>query len=155
MAIAMVQLIHSRALPVQVPHLNLFYPVTDTNEKSETYKIYKEGPYLSEHTMDWMIDAFLPNKEDRQNALTSPLKYASDEVLSKFPPTTVFLSAADPLIGEGEAFGRRLQKAGVETAIIKAEGQIHDYVMLEPIRTTATAKAVVELAALHLRKALA
>jgi acetyl esterase len=155
MAIAMVQLIHNRALSVKVPHLILFYPVTDTNEKSETYEIYKDGPYLSERTMDWMIDAFLPHKEDRQNALTSPLKYASDAVLSQFPPTTVFLSGADPLIGEGEAFGLRLQKAGVETAIIKAEGQIHDYVMLEPIRTTATAKAVVELAALHLKKGLA
>ena len=75
-------------------------------------------------------------------------------MLSKLPPTTVFLSGADPLIREGEAFRLRLQKSGVETAIIKAEGQIHDYVMLELIRTTATAKAVVELAALHLKKGL-
>jgi acetyl esterase/lipase len=104
--------------------------------------------------MDWMIGAFLPNEEDRRNALTSPLKYASDEELSKFPPTTVFLTGADPLIGEGLAFGLRLQKAGVETAILTADGQIHDYVMLEPIRGAATAKAVVELAALHLKRRL-
>ncbi|OQD88421.1 hypothetical protein PENANT_c004G00853 [Penicillium antarcticum] len=154
MAIAMIQLIHTRNLSVSLCQLILFYPVTDTAEKSETYRIYQDGPYLTERTMDWMIGAFLPNEEDRRNALSSPLKYATDKELSSFPPTTVFLSGADPLIGEGRAFGLRLQKAGVETAILTADGQIHDYVMLEPIRGTTTAKAVVELAALHLKKGL-
>ncbi|KAJ5775200.1 uncharacterized protein N7511_000211 [Penicillium nucicola] len=154
MAIAMVQLIHTRNLPVKLCQLILFYPVTDTAEKSETYKIYKDGPYLTEKTMDWMISAFLPNEEQRCNALTSPLKYATDEELSRFPSTAVFLSGADPLIGEGRAFGLRLQAAGVETAILTADGQIHDYVMLEPIRGTETAKAVIKLASLYLKNGL-
>ncbi|POR38540.1 Uncharacterized protein TPAR_01261 [Tolypocladium paradoxum] len=111
-------------------------------------------PYLSEKTMDWMIDAFLPNPEDRRQALTSPLAYTPDEVLAKFPPTTIFVSGVDPLIAEGEEFGQRLQKAGVDVAILKAEGQIHDYVLLEPVRKSATARAVVELAALKLGQAI-
>lgn len=153
MAIAMVQLAQARKLNAKIRQLVLFYPVTDTSAKSETYKTFRNGPYLTEKTMDWMIDAFLPNVEDRRLALTSPLRYAPDDVLAKFPPTTVFVSAADPLIGEGEEFGHRLQALGVDAAVIKADGQVHDYVMLEPVRKTATARAVVELAGLKLRKA--
>ncbi|KAF4415781.1 hypothetical protein F53441_14598 [Fusarium austroafricanum] len=103
--------------------------------------------------MDWMIPAFLPNEEDRKLPLTSPLKYAPDEVLVKFPPTTIFVSGADPLIGEGEAFGHRLQQLGVDAAVIKADGQIHDFAMLAPVRVSPTARAIVELASSKLLKA--
>ncbi|KAF4951594.1 hypothetical protein FGADI_7369 [Fusarium gaditjirri] len=153
MAIAMTQLAQSRNLPSKIGQIVLLYPVTDTHSKSETYKTYKDGPYLSEKTMDWMIPAFLPNEEDRKFPLTSPLQYAPDEVLAKFPPTTVFLSGADPLIGEGEAFGHRLQQLGVDAAVIKADGQVHDFAMLAPVRVSPTARAVVELASSKLLKA--
>lgn len=73
MAIAMTQLAQSRNLPSKIGQLVLLYPVTDTHSKSETYKTYKDGPYLSEKTMDWMIPAFLPNEEERKLPLTSPL----------------------------------------------------------------------------------
>ncbi|KAF5859748.1 hypothetical protein ETB97_002470 [Aspergillus alliaceus] len=154
MAIAMVQLAHERKLPVNIAHLVLLYPVTDTHAKSETYKTYMNGPYLTEKMMDWMIDAFLPNVADRRNPLTSPLAFVPDEKLAKFPPTTIFVSGADPLLGEGQAFGQRLQKAGVETAILRADSQIHDFVMLEAIRHTATARAVVELASRKIKRSL-
>ena len=104
-----------------------------------------------------MIDAFLPKHDDRCLPLTSPLEFAPDRILAKFPPTTIFVSGADPLIGEGEAFGHRLQQLGVDaavSAILKADGQIHDYDLLEPVRDSATSRAVVELAALKLSKAL-
>ncbi|KAM3537761.1 hypothetical protein ARSEF1564_009316 [Beauveria bassiana] len=129
MAIAMTQLAQLRGLPAEIGQLVLLYPVTDTHAKSETYKQFQTGPYLEEKTMDWMINAFLPKQSDRRNALASPLAFATDEVLAKFPPTTIFVSGADPLIGEGEAFGRRLQQLGVDAAILKAEGVIHDYVI--------------------------
>ncbi|KAH7018390.1 alpha/beta hydrolase fold-domain-containing protein [Microdochium trichocladiopsis] len=154
MAIAMTQLAQSRNLPAKIGQLVLLYPVTDTHSKSETYKTFRDGPYLTEKTMDWMIEAFLPKKEDRATALASPLTFAPDEVLAKFPPTTIFLSGADPLIGEAEAFGHRLQKLGVDTAILKAEGVVHDYVMLEPLRHAATPRAVTEFAALKLLQAV-
>lgn len=153
MAIAMTQLAQSRNLASKIGQIVLFYPVTDTNSKSETYTTFKDGPYLSEKTMDWMIPAFLPNEEDQKLPLTSPLQFAPDEVLSKFPPTTIFVSGADPLIGEGEAFGHRLQELGVDASVIKADGQVHDFVMLAPIRESPTARAVVEIAALKLLKA--
>ncbi|KAM5352771.1 hypothetical protein ACJ41O_005493 [Fusarium nematophilum] len=154
MAIALAQLSQQRSLPSKIAHIILLYPVTDTHKKSPTYKTFQNGPYLAEKTMDWMIAAFLPNEEDRRLPLTSPLEFAPDEVLAKFPPTTVFVSGADPLIGEGEAFGHRLQGLGVDAAVLKADGQIHDFALLEPVRKAPTARAVVELASLKLRKAI-
>ncbi|OAL52695.1 hypothetical protein IQ07DRAFT_620237 [Pyrenochaeta sp. DS3sAY3a] len=135
MAIAMTQLALTRGLRAKIGHIVLLYPVTNTNSKSETYTTFRNGPYLSEKA---------------RQPLTSPLEFAPNDVLAKFPPTTIFVSGADPLIGEGEAFGHRLQKLGVEAAVLKADGQIHDFALLEPVRKSATARAVVELASLKL-----
>lgn len=154
MAIAMMQMSLERRLPAEISHIVIFYPVTDTHKKSKSYETFKEGPFLMADTMDWMIDAFLPDKKDRETALASPLSFLSDDVLAKFPPTTVLLSAVDPLLDEGIAFGQRLQSAGVDAVVIKAEGQMHAFVLLKAIRDSPTARAVMELTVLRLRTAL-
>ncbi|KAJ5221415.1 uncharacterized protein N7469_010302 [Penicillium citrinum] len=154
MAIAMVQMSLERGLRAEITHMVLFYPVTDVHKKSESYETFKDGPFLLADTMDWMIDAFLPERKDRETALASPLSFLSDKILSKFPPTTIFLSAVDPLLDEGIEFGQRLQKAGVDAAVIKAEGQMHAFVLLKALRNSPTPRAVMELAALRLRGAL-
>ena len=150
----MMQLSLDRGLPSTVAYLVIYNPVTDTHKKMPSYEIYKDGPFLAEATMDWMIDACLPNKKDRETALASPLTFAPDEVLAKFAPTIIFLSDVDPLLDEGRAFGHRLQKAGVDCAIIKAEGQMHAYASILALRGNATARAVNELAVMKIRKAL-
>lgn len=154
MAIAMMNMALSRSLPARIAHIVLFYPVTDTHEKLGSYETFREGPFLHSDTMDWMIDAFLPDKKDRETALASPLAFLPDEVLAKFPPTTLIQSTVDLLLDEGLAFGYRLQKAGVDAAIIKAEGQMHAFVLLKALRDTPTARAMMDLAAHKLRSAL-
>jgi acetyl esterase len=66
----------------------------------------------------------------------------------------IVVSGVDPLQDEGKHFGHVLQEAGVDIAVFQADGQVHDFVMLEPTRTSPTAKAAVELAAYKLKKAL-
>ncbi|PIG85339.1 vegetative specific protein H5, partial [Aspergillus arachidicola] len=155
MAIAMMQMALERSLPAEVAHIILCYPVTDTHKKLKSYETFKDGPFLMADMMNWMIDACIPDKEDRETALASPLSFLSDDVFSRFPPTTVFLSAVDPLLDEGLAFGRRLQKAGVDAAVIRAEGQMHAFVLLKAIRDSPTARATMDLTTLRLRAALA
>ncbi|KAF2994368.1 hypothetical protein E8E13_001499 [Curvularia kusanoi] len=155
MVIAIMQMAMKRTLPAKVSHMILFYPCVDTHMKMQSYETYKDGPFLPSNTMDWMIAAFIPNKKDRENGLTSPLSYMSDENLSRFPPTTVILAEVDPLVDEGRAFGLRLQRAGVDTAVIRAEGQIHAFALVKPIRESATSRAILELVAYKIRKALA
>lgn len=171
MAIGLMQLVMQRELSVIVSHLALFYPITDiatstSTSPSTSTSAYKCGtskskkepnpnPLMTARTLDWMVSAFLsPPSEGHNNALISPLGSAPDTVLAKFPPTTVFVAGEDPLADEGEAFGRRLESVGVDAAVLKAEGQVHDFAMLEAVRRSATAQAVVELAALKLRRAI-
>jgi acetyl esterase len=153
MSIALAQMALERNLPASIGQIVIFNPVTDTHVKMESYETYKNGPFLSAASMDWMIDAFLPDESDRRTALASPLSFASDEVLSRFPPTTVFVGDVDPLVDEGKAFGRRLQKLGVDAAVIQADGQMHAFVLIKALRHSPTARAILEFAALKMRKA--
>lgn len=154
MSIAWMQLSLERKLPAEIAHVLLFNPVTDTHKKMPSYETFKDGPFLTADSMDWMIDAFLPDKKDRQTALASPLTFLPDEVLAKFPPTTIIVASVDPLLDEALAFGARLQNAGIETSIIRAEGQVHAFVVLNPLRDSPTAKSIMELVSLKLRTAL-
>ena len=118
-----------------------------------SYETHKDAPFLSAATLNWMIDVFLPRESDRKTALASPLTFADDEILRIFPPTTIFVADFDPLVDEGKAFGRRLQGLGVEAAVIQADGQMHAFMLVRDIRGSPAAKAVIELAALKMRKA--
>lgn len=152
MAIAMMQMSLERKLPAKIGQLVLWAPVTVTHKKLASYKTFKDAPFLPEPSMDWMISSFIPNKEDRETALASPLTHLPDNVLAQFPPTIIFLSTVDPLLDEGVAFGYRLQTNGVDASIVKAEGQMHAFCLVKALRDGPTARAVLEMAALRLRK---
>ena len=149
----MMQMSLERNLPARIGQMILFNPVTDTQMRLQSYETFKDGPFLSAASMDWMIEAFLPNESDRKTALASPLSFTPDEVLSRFPPTTVFVGDVDPLVDEGKAFGRRLQGLGNDAAVIQADGQMHAFMLVGAIRSSPTARAVMELACLKMRKA--
>ena len=152
MAIALMHLSLERKLPAKVDQLVLWAPVTVTHKKLASYKTFKDAPFLPEASMDWMISSFIPNKEDRETALASPLTHLPDNLLAQFPPTIILLSTVDPLLDEGVAFGYRLQTNGVDASVVKAEGQIHAFCLVKALRDGPTAQAVIEMAALRLRK---
>ncbi|KAI9803474.1 MAG: hypothetical protein M1825_001817 [Sarcosagium campestre] len=153
LAVAVSALAAERSGP-KIVYQVLFYPVTNIAEESETYEKFKDGPYLLRETMRWMITAFAPDSNDRLGHLASPL-LSSKEQLARLPPTLIVVANEDPLRGEGEAFAHALQEAGVETAIFRAIGQVHDFVMLNNLAKSATARTTIELAGLKLKKALA
>ncbi|GAM87946.1 hypothetical protein ANO11243_059740 [Dothideomycetidae sp. 11243] len=140
-------------LPAGILDLILFNPVTDTYNKSTSYATFKHGPFLTEASMDWMVDAFLPNEADRKNAMTSPLTFASDEVLRQFPRTLIILADLDPLVDEGRNFADRLQKLGVDAAVVRAVGQMHAFFLLKPTRQSPTARMIVEMVTARIQRA--
>ncbi|KAF5645835.1 alpha beta hydrolase [Fusarium tjaetaba] len=135
----------------RIGHLLLWAPTTTYDTKLPSHETFKNAPFLSQASMKWMHDSFIPNEEDRKTPLASPLGYIPDELLAQFPPTVLFLSTVDPLVDEGVAFGNRLQKAGVDAAIIKAEGQLHSFCLIKETRNGPTARAVMDLAAAKLK----
>lgn len=60
----------------------------------------------------------------------------------------------DVLRDEGEAYARRLILVGVPTTSVRYNAIIHDFTMLNPVRTTQAATAAIEQAIRPVRKAL-
>jgi acetyl esterase len=134
-------------------YLALFYPVTDVSKDSCTYKTFVNGPGLAVATLRWMIQAFVPNLEDRKNILASPA-LAGDRLLAQFPETLVMVAEVDPLREEGEEFARHLSQVGVRTTVMRVEGTVHDFVMLNGLAQTPASRLGVSVAGMSLKKAL-
>lgn len=100
------------------------YPVTHHNFGTESYSQNATGLYLESDTMRWFWEQYLSNDADGQHVYASPL--LAD--LAGLPPTLVITAEYDPLRDEGEAFAEKLKAAGVETELIRYDGQIHGFI---------------------------
>lgn len=129
----------------------LFYPVTDANFETESYKTFADGYWLSKEAMKWFWNAYLPDVNERQIHTASPLQ-ASLEQLKDLPPALIITNECDVLRDEGEAYAHKLIAADVKTTAIRLLGSVHDCVMLNPITSTPAARCAIELANSKLRQ---
>ena len=102
----------------------MLFPATDFRLNTPSMEELGEGYNVTKSLMIWITDNYLPNPEDRTNPLASPL-LAPD--LSGLPPALIITAEYDPLRDEGEAYGKRLQEAGVQTKVSRYDGMIHDF----------------------------
>ena len=137
------------ALAAQV----LFYPVTDADLDTATYRIYADGPWLTREAMRWFWNSYLPDEGRRSEITASPLR-ASLEQLSGLPPALIINGEHDVLCEEGEAYARKLQQAGVRVTHVRYSGTIHDFVLLNPIADTPAPRAAIVQAADYLSASL-
>lgn len=131
----------------------LFYPVTDAGFDTPSYDRYADGPWLTRGAMRWFWDAYLPDADRRAEPTASPLR-APGEALRGLPPALVVNGEHDVLRDEGEAYARRLTRAGVPVTQVRYAGTIHDFVLLNPIATTPAPRAALAQAGDFLRRAL-
>jgi acetyl esterase len=75
--------------------------------------------------MDWFEGHYVPAGTDLTDPRLSPL-LAED--LSGLPPAYIATAGFDPLRDEGEAYAKRLQEAGVPTALSRQPDLMHGYV---------------------------
>ena len=134
-------------------HQSLYYPVTDAAQDTESYREFADGPYLTTKAMAWFWDCYTTDPGQRAEITASPLR-ATPEDLAGLPPALVIVDDNDVLRDEGEAYARKLTRAGVPTTSIRVNGTLHDFMMLNPLRSTKAATGV-EQAVRALRTALA
>src|SRR4051812_6049769 len=104
----------------------LIYPVTDWSRKAESYRLFREGFFLTEAEMDWYRAHYLPGDPGAaRDPRASPL-LADD--LTGVAPACVVVAGFDPLRDEGIAYARRLEEAGVPTALRVYWGLVHGFV---------------------------
>lgn len=135
-------------------YLALFYPVTDVaNLDTPSYRQFQNGPWLTLPAVEWFYNAYEPDFEKRTDIFISP-SYATQNMLSRFPPTLIITDENDVLRDEGNEFGRRLAAAGVDATRVQFNGTCHDFMMLNPLADTPAAKGAITQGAIHLRQAL-
>lgn len=106
----------------------LIYPATnfDHTETSPFKSVQENGEdYLltAERIQDYM-DLYVPNLEDRKHPYVAPLL---SEDLSRQPKTLIITSEFDPLRDEGEAYGKKLRRAGNIVRIFQMKDALHGY----------------------------
>lgn len=137
----------------KITSLVMFWPIVAADFETETYKQFGEDRFLTTSLMKWMYDNYTIDLSEREEIYASPLN-ASLELLKNFPPTLIQVAEADVLREEGEAFGRKLDKAGVEVTTVRYNGMIHDFGLLNPLAHLPQVKSLFEYAAADLKKNL-
>jgi acetyl esterase len=127
----------------------LFYPVTDADFDTDSYREYADGPWLTRAAMKWFWDAYLPEENERRQPTVSPLEASLDE-LRGLPPAFV-VTDDDVLRDEGEAYASKLSQAGVPVTRVRYGGTIHDFALLNPITDTPAPRAAIAQAGQFLR----
>jgi acetyl esterase len=131
----------------------LFYPVTNADFETGSYKQFANGPWLTRAAVQWFWDQYLPDHNQRRDLTASPL-LASLEQLAGLPRALIITAENDVLRDEGEAYGRKLIEAGVEVVTTRYNGTIHDFVMLKALAEAAPTRAAVTQAVDFLKRVL-
>jgi len=106
----------------------LIYPTTDATGSFPSIQENGKGYFLTEETMRWFQENYLSLDDDRRHPDASPYFI---EDLSGLAPAFVVTAEYDPLRDEGEAYGRRLEEAGVPTKVKRYDGMIHAFFQMD------------------------
>lgn len=116
----------------------LFYPVTDADFNTDSYLRFADGPWLTRKAMKRFWNAYCPIRAFRKEIYVSPLRARIGQ-LAGLPPALIVTAGNDVLRDEGEAYGRKLMRAGVGVASVRFDGAIHDFLLLASLRNSAPA----------------
>ena len=131
----------------------LLWPVTDASFSQESYQTYGAQRFLTTPIMDWMWDQYTTDDKEKNSTYASPLQASVDQ-LKGLPPALIQVAENDILRDEGEAYGRKLDEAGVIVTTTRYNGMIHDFGLLNALAELPTTRSMFEHAAAELRKYL-
>lgn len=152
MATAVTLLAKERGGP-EIVYQALLYPVTDASFDDESYASFAEGPWLTKPAMQWFWDAYAPNPTDRREITASPLRATPDQ-LRGLPATLLITDENDVLRDEGEAYARKLIRAGIDVTAERLLATCHDFAMLNPLADTPATQAAIRMTSEKLSEAL-
>ncbi len=100
-----------------------------------------------------MFDKYTTDVSARTGRFVSPLQ-ASVEQLQGLPPALIQVAENDILRDEGEAYGRKLDEAGVPVSTVRYNGMIHDFGLLNALAVLPTTRSMIDHAGAELKKHL-
>jgi acetyl esterase len=132
----------------------MMWPIVDASFDTESYKLFGKDRFLTTPLMKWMYDMYIKDPKKRQDIHASPLQ-ASIEQLKGLPPALIQVAENDILRDGGEAYGRKLDEAGVKVTTIRYDGMIHDFGLLNGLAELPPVRSLFVQAAAELKKYLA
>ena len=105
----------------------LLYPATDMAGERPAYQRFTEGLILTDKTMRWFIDHYVPDPARRVEWQASPLRAAS---LPGTATAYVMTAGYDPLVDEGVAYAQRLEEDGVRVTYVHMADQLHAFLTM-------------------------
>lgn len=130
----------------------LYWPVTDANFETDSYKQYATGRFLTKSMMIWFWDHYTSDPQQRKEIYASPLEATTGQ-LKGLPSAVVLTAENDVLRDEGEAYARKLDEAGVPVTAVRYNGMIHDWGMLNALAEIPGTRAAMRQGAAELKKA--
>ncbi len=110
----------------------LFWPVTDVDFETNSYQEFGKDRFLTASLMTWMFEQYSTDPQARKEIYFAPLQ-ATLEQLQGLPPALIQVAENDILRDEGEAYGRKLDEAGVPVTLLRYNGMIHDFGLLNAL----------------------
>jgi acetyl esterase len=101
--------------------------MTDQSKPYPSHERNAQGYMLTTAALNWFMDNYIPDHEDRKNPLASPMLRPD---LSRLPPALIISAEFDPLVDENQAYARRLKEAGVACDYVCFAGMIHPFFTL-------------------------
>jgi acetyl esterase/lipase len=132
----------------------MLWPIVDADFNTQSYREFGKDRFLTTSLMKWMYDMYIVDPSQRKDIFASPLQ-ADVEQLRGLPPTLIQVAENDILRDEGEAFGRKLDEAGVPVTCIRYNGMIHDFGLLNGLAHVPAVRSLFWHAAAELRRYLA
>ncbi len=120
----------------------LMWPVTNANFETASYDQYSERRFLTRSVMKYYWDSYIVKPEERKDPYASIL-LATPEHLAGLPPALIQVAENDVLRDEGEAYGRKLDQSGVLVSVVRFNGMIHDFGLLDPISEISSVRTLV------------
>jgi len=131
----------------------LLWPVTDANFDTPSYQQFADKHFLTKNMMVWFWDSYTKDAAQRKEIYASPLQ-ATLPQLQGLPPTLIQTAEFDVLRDEGEAYGRKLDAAGVTVTTVRYNGMIHDFGLLNPLTGVDGVRAAMSQASQELKARL-
>ena len=131
----------------------MMWPIVDATFDTESYRQFGEQRFLTTSLMKWMYDLYTTDADQRREIYASPLQ-ATVEQLKGLPPALIQVAESDILRDEGEAYGRKLDEAGVTVTTVRYNGMIHDFGLLNALATEPGTRSLFLHAAAELKKYL-
>lgn len=135
--------------PLPICFQLLIYPGTDARRGHDSHQRNGQGYVLTQDTITYFVDHYLPDASQYTDWRASPLLAASHAGL---PPALVLTAGYDPLVDEGLDYANALTAADVQASYVCFEREIHGFLTMGKVLQEAN--TAVALCAAELKRVL-